>query len=226
MSYLIVVAHPDDEVLGAGATIVKLTTEGQKVAVCILSGDAGARNNRPELSELYTDTENCLNLLGVDDVTIGNFPNIEFNTVPHLHMVQFIENVILRVKPHTVMTHHPSDLNNDHIQTSQACQAASRIFQRRSDIPPIRQLLFMEVLSSTEWNVDPNVSFRPNLFVEVQKEGISKKIEALSRYSGVMRSFPHPRSEESIFGLAAYRGVQSGMQYAEAFECVFRRGLQ
>ncbi len=45
MSYLIVVAHPDDEVLGAGATINKLSGEGHEVNVCILSGNAGARAN-------------------------------------------------------------------------------------------------------------------------------------------------------------------------------------
>jgi len=36
-----------------------------------------------------------------------------------------------------------------------------------------------------------------------------------------MRAFPHPRSVEVIRGLAAYRGGQSGMRYAEAFQTAF-----
>jgi len=48
-------------------------------------------------------------------------------------------------------------------------------------------------------------------------------VKALAQYRGVMRDYPHPRSEEALTGLAAYRGAQSGCNYAEAFECVIRR---
>ena len=108
--------------------------------------------------------------------------------------------------------------------TSYAAQAASRLFQRREGIPPLRQFVYMEVLSSTEWSFDSSANrFSPNLFVEVGKEGVDVKINALAAYTGVMRPYPHPRSEEAIEGLAAYRGVQAGCNYAEAFECVFCR---
>lgn len=40
-----------------------------------------------------------------------------------------------------------------------------------------------------------------------------------------MRPYPHPRSDEALLGLAAYRGAQAGVKYAEAFECAFRREL-
>ena len=82
----------------------------------------------------------------------------------------------------------------------------------------------MEVLSSTEWSIDGSSNrFMPNYFVEVGKSGIDVKLEALSYYAGVMRDYPHPRSKEAISGLAAYRGAQAGCNYAEAFECVYRR---
>lgn len=38
MSYLVVVAHPDDEVLVTGATMYKLARAGKEVNVCIMSG--------------------------------------------------------------------------------------------------------------------------------------------------------------------------------------------
>lgn len=226
MSYLVVVAHPDDEVLGAGATIYKLTQEGHSVNVCILSGEVNARNFRPTIDELNEDVNSSLNILGVNKIIKGNFPNIEFNNTGHLKLVQFIEKAIIETNADVVFTHHPADLNNDHLHTSLACQAAVRLFQRRNDVKPLKELLFMEVPSSTEWGLNKAMNqFSPNTFIEVGEEGVNKKIEALSMYRGVMRDFPHPRSEEAIKGLAAYRGGQSGMYYAEAFESVFRRGL-
>jgi LmbE family N-acetylglucosaminyl deacetylase len=95
MNYLIVVAHPDDEVLGAGATMYKLAEEGHSVNVCILSGEVNARNHRPATQELYEDVNNSLHILGVKRAIKGEFPNIQFNTVPHLKIVQFIEELLV-----------------------------------------------------------------------------------------------------------------------------------
>ncbi len=82
----------------------------------------------------------------------------------------------------------------------------------------------MEVLSSTEWSLNTSMNrFQPNTYVEVGKGNVDLKIEALNTYRGVMHDYPHPRSAEAITGLAAYRGAQSGCDYAEAFECVLRR---
>ncbi len=224
MNYLVVVAHPDDEVLGAGATIRKLTQKGHCVDVCIMCTEAKARAFRPEDQELNADLSVSNEMLGVRHRYEGTFPNIEMNTEPHLHLVQFIEQALLQSKAEVVITHHPSDTNNDHLHTSMACQAAIRLFQRRTDIPPLSELWFMEVLSSTEWSVNTSMNrFTPNLFVEVEKQGVERKTEALAQYRGVMRPYPHPRSAEALMGLAAYRGAQSGCDYAEAFECVFRR---
>jgi len=56
-------------------------------------------------------------------------------------------------------------------------------------------------------------------------EGLTKKIESLASYEGVMRHYPHPRSHEALTGLAAYRGGQAGLVYAEAFQAVFQRNV-
>lgn len=226
MNYLVVVAHPDDEVLGAGATIYKLAKEGSSVSVCILSGEVKARDRRPSDMELESDIDEVANSLVTKKIIKGNFPNIEFNTVPHLNLVQFIEKAILETQAEVVFTHHPADTNNDHLHTSLACQAAVRLFQRRDDVRPIKELLFMEVPSATDWSVNKAMlQFSPNTFIEIGEVGIEIKLKALSLYRGVMRDYPHPRSYEAIKALAVYRGGQAGMKYAEAFESVFRRGF-
>ena len=66
MRYLIVAAHPDDEVLGAGGTIFKLISEGNDVAVAIMSYNAEARNGISET--LATDVNEATSLLGVKKV--------------------------------------------------------------------------------------------------------------------------------------------------------------
>lgn len=221
MNYLIVVAHPDDEVLGAGAAIHKLIQEGHSVAVVTMANHAAARVNISDT--LVEDQEEAFRIMGVSKCYSADFPNIKMNTVPHLELVQFIERCIEDFGAEAIITHHPSDTNNDHVVTSYAVQAACRLFQRKPNVPALKELLYMEVPSSTEWSFDSSANrFTPNYFVEIGKDGVELKLKALAAYKGVMRSYPHPRSREAIEGLAAFRGAQAGLNYAEAFECVFK----
>ena len=136
-----------------------------------------------------------------------------------------IEQQIEIYQPHRIFTHHPSDLNDDHVQTSRACMAAARYFQRRDDIKQLDSLNFIEVPSATDWAFSGvGDQFSPNSYEEIG-DFIDLKIKALQCYRRVMRPFPHPRSEEIIKGLAAYRGGQSGFFYAEAFQTIFRSGV-
>lgn len=223
MKYLLVVAHPDDEALGAGASMRKWSNNGDIVDVCIMCTEAKARAFRPADEELNNDMDASTKYLGVNKKYEGTFPNIEMNTVPHLHLVQFVEKAILDSQPDIIITHHPADTNDDHHQTSIACQAAIRLFQRRPEVKPLKELWYMEVLSATDWSVNAAPKFEPNTFVEVGKEGVDAKIAAMHMYRGVMRPYPHPRSDEGILGNAIFRGAQAGELYAEAFQCVFRR---
>ena len=224
MKYLIVAAHPDDEVLGAGGTVHSIVKDGGSVDICIMNGKAEARAAGPEESELRGDMLECFRILGIGNSYIADFPNIKFNNADHLDLVKHIEHAIRESKPDIIITHHASDTNNDHMHTSLACQAAIRLFQRQPDIPPVKELWYMEVPSSTEWCINNSFNkFSPNLFVEIGKEGVECKLRALAAYKGVKRDYPHPRSDEAITGLAAFRGAQSGCVYAEGFETAFRR---
>ena len=81
--YLTVTAHPDDEILGFGASAYTLSQLGHKIFNCILSGDVDARQHRPEVGKLYQDTSEAQKMVGAEPAILGNFPNIKFNTVPH-----------------------------------------------------------------------------------------------------------------------------------------------
>lgn len=223
MKYLLVVAHPDDEVLGAGASIWKWVKENNTVDVAIMCTEARARAFRPGNEELNSDLDESAKYLGINDKYEATFPNIEMNTVPHLKLVQFIESAIKESEPDIVITHHPADTNNDHLHTSMACQEAIRLFQRRPEIKRVKEFWYMEVPSCSEWAINSAMNlYHPNCYVEVGKEGIDAKIKALSMYRGVMRPYPHSRSAEYIRGLATVRGSQWGVNYAESFEVVLR----
>ena len=223
MKYLLVVAHPDDEVLGAGASMWKWSQAGDTVEVAIMCTEAKARAFRPEDNELEDDTNDALKMVAVSKKYEATFPNIEMNTVSHLKLVQFIESAIRECEPDIVITHHPADTNNDHLQTSFACQEAIRLFQCRLEVKRVKEFWYMEVPSCTEWAINSAMNlFRPNTYVEVGLPSVEAKIKVLGTYRGVMRTYPHPRSAEYITGLAAMRGGQWGCEYAEAFECVVR----
>lgn len=151
MKYLLVVAHPDDETLGAGASMWKWSHQGNTVDVCIMCTEAKARAFRPSDEELGDDTNESNKFLGVNKIYEGTFPNIEMNTVPHLQLVQFIEAAIKESEPDIIITHHPADTNNDHLQTSMACQEAIRLFQRRPEVKRVKEFWYMEVPSCSEW---------------------------------------------------------------------------
>jgi LmbE family N-acetylglucosaminyl deacetylase len=218
MKYLTVTAHPDDEILGFGGSASVLTNNGHVVINLILSGNVEARMHRPNQESLLQHTATAQKIVGAQAPILGSFPNIKFNSVPHLDLVQFIEKYIEEIQPDVVITHHPYDLNNDHYHTSKACQAAVRLFQRKP-IKPLTALYFMEIPSSTDWAfpVDGQ-QFRPDTFIEIGEDGLSRKLEALYAYEGVMRKYPHPRSDEAIRALAVLRGSQVGRNLCEGFQ--------
>jgi LmbE family N-acetylglucosaminyl deacetylase len=168
------------------------------------------------------DIQQAQTILGLGQPILGNFPNIRLNAVAHLELVQFVEAAIIETGADIIFTHHPSDLNNDHVHTSLACQTAARLFQRQpNSVPSLKALFFMEILSSTDWAFPGNGNpFCPDTFFPIS-DTLDLKIAGLQAYKGVIRSFPHPRSLEIIRGLAAYRGGQAGMSYAEAFQTAF-----
>ena len=221
MKILTVTAHPDVEILGFGGSSWVLSQKGHQVHHLILSGNVDVRRHRPETHELLQDIEIANKTVG-STFELRDFPNIQFNNVAHIELVQSIESVIEAFQPDWVFTHHPMDLNDDHKHVSNACQAAVRLFQRKPT-KRVSAFFFMEIPSSTDWSFPLGYGgFSPNTYIEIGEEGLQKKIESLGQYKGVMRDYPHPRSTEAIQGLAAKRGGESGYFYAEAFQVVFQ----
>lgn len=224
--HLFVVAHPDDEVLGAGAFIYDSTQKGDESYVLTLN-TVDTTRYEDDLAGLSADMSLSHKILGVKGEFSLNYLDSNFHNADHRQMVQDIERVIREVQPDTVFTQHPGDVNTDHYWCAASCMEAFHLWQRgREELNPISALYLMEVQSSTDWALNPSLSaFRPNTYVGISPDGMEKKIEALRCYENVIRPVPHPRSELALRALPILRGAQAGMSIAEAFECVFRRGL-
>lgn len=223
MNYLIVAAHPDDEILGAGGMIYNLIKKGNNVSICFMCANTEARKGLSNKRSVQEQAIESLSILGLEkeNILYGSFPNIKLNTVPHLDVVQLIERAILKFEPDIVITHYRNDLNSDHKIASECCDEAIRYFQRNKNIKEIKKYMYMEVLSSTDWIT--NDSFSPNYFYEINQEGLEYKIMALEKYEGAIRQYPHSRSIENIKALATIRGAQSNLNYAESFIIAFER---
>jgi LmbE family N-acetylglucosaminyl deacetylase len=223
VSILVVVAHPDDEVLGFGASGALYASRGVSVRSCIAVSKADARTQRPETQKLTDDIHAAQSALGFGEPILGDFPNIRLNAIPHLELVQFIEGAIRQTAADIVVTHHGGDVNDDHRQVARACQAAARLAQRSPGTLRLTSLMSMEVLSSTDWQFPGTApTFTPTTFIEVGETFLQRKIDALGSYEAVMRPYPHPRSIEALRALATVRGAQSGTNLAEAFETAFQ----
>jgi LmbE family N-acetylglucosaminyl deacetylase len=222
MNVLAVVAHPDDEILGCGATLKKLADQGHHVFSCVLCSVADARHNRPSIERLAEVSKEASRLVGIADSIGYDFKNIQFNSVPHLEMVWAVEAAILRFKPEWIFTHHPGDLNVDHRVCYEATTAAAMLPQRlSSDLNPtmISKVFLFEILSSTDWAPPMGDGFRPNSFFDVSAT-FGAKLKALEAFEGALKPFPHSRSLENVRNLANLRGAQVGLELAEAFSLI------
>jgi LmbE family N-acetylglucosaminyl deacetylase len=223
MNILLIIAHPDDEVLGCGGTLRKLANEGHNIYTCVLCAPADARHERPDWQSFQQAVDTAEAAIGIKDSLKYEFKNIQFNTVPHLEMVKAIEAAIVKFQPEWVFTHHPGDLNIDHRVCYEASMAALRLPQRMSQDMPvtlIKKVFLFEVLSSTDWNPPIGMAFRPNCHVDIQ-DTFDTKMQALEYYGNAFKPFPHSRSRENIKALATLRGAEVGIAMAEAF-CVIR----
>lgn len=219
MKVLVVAAHPDDEVLGCGATIAAHARRGDEVRVLLLAegitsrGHGSTRAQAAALARLHRAAAKANRILGVRKLVMQKFPDNAMDTVPLLEVVRAVESMIAAFPAEVVYTHHAGDLNVDHRIACQAVNTACR------PIPghPVRTLLYFEVPSSTEWQPPAaGLPFTPNWYHEVSAT-LPRKLEALRAYQSEMRPWPHARSLDAVRALARVRGATLGVEAAEAF---------
>ncbi len=219
---MICVAHPDDELLGIGGSINKLVKDfGCHIKVVILGEGLTSRADNRNVEKFKSDLiehKSHIKLaqkeLGYQELSLYDFPDNRFDTVPLLDLIKVIEKEKTLFKPDIIFTHHGGDLNIDHQSTFKAVITSSRPQNNEK----VKTIFSFETPSGTEWQSSNHpFSFKPNFFIEINESQIKKKIKAMECYEFEKRKFPHPRSPEALKILASYRGISIGREYAEAF---------
>lgn len=216
---LVVVAHPDDEILGCGGFLTK--SANQKVKIVFVSEGSTCRFDDPNSEESKSAiiqrtnfAKSVIRELGFEEPFFHNLPCGLLDQVGILEINKIFEKHIFDFQPDLVISHSENDANSDHRRVAEASIMATRPGARNL----VPTLLQCEILSSSEWAFTK--TFQPNLFLELSQAEVNTKIKLLSRYESEIRNFPFPRSAEGVRTLASFRGMQSGVKYAEAFKVV------
>ncbi len=213
---LVVAAHPDDELLGLGATVARHVEAGDEVTAVIVSEGATSRYAEGADRALRDAAHAAAAVLGVRDLRFLGMEDQRLDALPLLEVIRPVERICAELRPDVVYAHHWGDLNRDHRIVSEATMVACR---------PVggaypRRLLCFETPSSTEWSSpEPSLQFVPTAFVDATTT-IEKKLEAMACYATEVRPAPHPRALSSLRSRAQYWGQIVGKSYAEAFVLV------
>ena len=222
---MLVVAHPDDEILGPGGSMHRLITEFNCTSKVVILGEgitsrAETRNLEKWKKELHIHRQNieeARKSIGYESVSIYDFADNRFDTVPILDIIKIVEKEKLEFIPDTIFTHHGGDVNIDHQRTFEAVITACRPLQNEV----VKTIITFETMSGTEWRAssDPR-HFIPNMFIELTQQDLLAKIKAMEAYEFEKRADPHPRSPEALEIRARMWGVANGLSLAEAFQIV------
>ncbi|SVB98669.1 uncharacterized protein METZ01_LOCUS251523 [marine metagenome] len=213
MKVLVIAPHMDDEVLGCGGTIIRHVDSGDHVTVCIVANRA---YNHKYDQNLIEQEKGCCKkakeILSYQDLIFLDLYDEKLDQ-SQIDIIIPLEEVVTKCKPEVVYAPHRGDLNQDH----RAVFEAARVVCRPNAGHRVTTLRAFEVPSSTdqvpealEW------PFFPNYYVNV-KSSLEQKIEAMACYSKESKPFPHPRSAEGLRVYAQKRGMEVGVEAAEAF---------
>jgi len=216
-SIAVVAPHPDDETLGAGASLLRHVSRGDEIhwiiATRIPSGtdfggvDAGARQREIDtIAQTY----------GFASVQQLPNPPATLDAMPLSELVAQMASAIAAVAPSTLYVPWPGDAHSDHRLSYEAASAATKSFRSSS----VTRILAYEALSETNFAINPLVPpFRPNCYHDVSA-WFPRKLDILSSWQSEIREHPWPRSLEAATALATLRGSECGASRAEAFAIV------
>jgi N-acetylglucosamine malate deacetylase 1 len=217
---LVVAAHPDDEVLGCGATIARWSSSGEDVIVAILGQGATARHISDraddEVEQLSLSAHRASEILGVTTLKMFDFPDNRFDSVALLDLIRVVEGLVDEFQPDTVLTHHSGDLNVDHRLTYTAVLTATR----PQPSHPVRNLYSWCTRSATDWAFSTlSHPFVASLYIDVTSV-VDRALEAAEAYGSEFRSWPHTRSLEALETSYRHNGATVGVEAAEVFQIV------
>lgn len=217
MRILAVSAHPDDETLGCGGTLLAHAAAGDEIAWVVAtqahepawSGDTIARK-AAEVDAVGAAYGAAVTRLGL--------PTTQLDAVGSSELIRALAPVIEAFRPEVVYTVHPGDVHTDHRALYTALMSVLR--PPRMRVLGVRRVLAFETLSSTDAHPPALASqFRPTVYRDIS-EHLERKLEVMALFESETQDDPLPRGPSAIRALARWRGATIGVEYAEAFELI------
>jgi len=212
---IVISAHPDDETLGAGGTLLKHISNGDElywIIVTSVSIDNRFTKSRVESRDL--EIKKVAKALGCKKVFQMGYPTMSLSTSSLQTLIPEISKIFTELEPEIIYTLNRSDAHSDHRILFDAVAACTKSFR----YPYIKQVLMYECISETEFAPSlPEKVFMPNYFVDITSF-MEDKIKILQIFESEVGEHPFPRSIDNIKALAHFRGATVGVMYAEAFQ--------
>lgn len=214
---IIISAHPDDETLGAGGTLLRHKEHGDEINWLIVTDvfeNEGFSNERVLSRKLEIDMVS--KLFSFNNVYKLGYPTMKLNDTILFDIVNKISNIFQKLKPEIIYVMNRSDAHSDHRIVFDAVMSCTKSFR----YPSVKKVLMYECLSETEFAPTlPERVFQPNYFVDIS-DFIEKKIEIMKIFHSELGEHPFPRSVKNIKAIATFRGATAGVDSAEAFQLI------
>ena len=203
---LVLAAHNDDQVIGAGGTLAKYVNEGKKFITVVFSyGEKSHPHLKPEIiiEERKKEADACDKILGGSGIIYLNLQEGKFHEEFKKKKIKTkIKNIIKKIKPSKIFTHAIDDPHPDH-------RAIYRLVEEIiEDIP-------CDVYSFDIWNfLKLKHRDKPKLVVDISKT-FNKKIDAIKVHK--TQSVAIASQLLKIYLKDFTNGFNNNCKYAEVF---------
>ena len=212
---LVISAHPDDETLGAGGTLLKHASHGDALHWLIATGISVEQGFSAERVESRSqEIQEVAAAYGFKKTIQLAHPTMQLHAGMIPQLVGDVSAVVKEVEPEIIYILNRSDAHSDHRILFQAVMACTKTFR----YPWIRQVYMYECISETEFApVLPEHAFLPNHYVDITP-WLGEKLRIMQLFASELGEHPFPRNLKNIEALATFRGATAGVTYAEAFQ--------
>ncbi|MFQ5474799.1 MAG: PIG-L deacetylase family protein [Candidatus Nanoarchaeia archaeon] len=172
---LIICAHPDDEILGAGGTAARYAQEGKRVVSIIYSYGEGGNwwMKKGYTRELrMRESKKAADIVGIKDIIFLGLKDLSLKQeVERPEVQEQVEKIILKYKPVKIFTHSRDDVvYADHKAVHDSVINILKKIKYKKD-----------VFAFNIWGKDVRVSKNPKLLVNI-KDTFKLKIRALKEF--------------------------------------------
>lgn len=215
MKVMAISAHPDDETLGCGGTLLKHGAAGDTLSWLIVTRPHQPQWSGETIEAKAAEVQRVGQAYRTQRCVTLDFPSASLDTAPQADLIERIGGAISETSPEIIYLVHGGDVHSDHRAVFDAAMSVLKpIHMARLGV---RRILSYETLSSTD-AAPPGAhpTFQPSVFNDITPY-MDRKLEIMAMYQTEQQADPLPRGPSAIRALARQRGATIGVDYAEAF---------